>query len=53
MTIVDRFICRREGHQPSGIITGTAAAYVTSYIVACKRCGKLVEFKPDGTENNT
>lgn len=49
-SLVDRFICRREGHKPSAAIGGTAAAYVTSFISPCVRCGKLAEFLPDGTE---
>jgi hypothetical protein len=43
VTIVDRFICRREGHKPSVVIRESSGLYWTSYITTCLRCGKAYE----------
>lgn len=42
MTLVDRFICRREGHKPSVTLTRTSGLTITSYISTCLRCGKPI-----------
>jgi hypothetical protein len=43
--LVDRFICRREGHVPMGTISVAPGLekYITSYITTCRRCGKQYE----------
>ena len=46
MTLVDRFICRREGHVPMLRVT-SANPPLTYYISPCARCGKLIEVRPD------
>lgn len=39
---VDRFICRREGHDPVWRITAHNTG-MTSYFTTCNRCGKWFE----------
>ena len=41
MSLVDRFICRREGHKPAATLTNTSGVTITSYITNCQRCGKV------------
>lgn len=41
-SLVDRFICRREGHKPtSTIIAGQQ--FIGCYVTTCIRCGKAYE----------
>lgn len=46
MTLVDRFVCRREGHVPAVKLTATSWFKPDSYITSCVRCGKAFEVKP-------
>ena len=48
MSLVDRFICRREGHKPS-VVIDTGKEFVTSFVAPCLRCGKQIEWKSSGT----
>ena len=51
VTLVDRFICRREGHKPAAVITlHTGITLPSTYITSCRRCGKVYEARvlPDG-----
>jgi transcription elongation factor Elf1 len=41
MTLVDRFICRRLGHQPMFTVTMTTVS--GTYLTICQRCGKWIE----------
>jgi hypothetical protein len=43
--MVDRFICRREGHKPSTMITFDPLSTLTptSYFTTCLRCGEWFE----------
>lgn len=43
MSLVDRFICRREGHVPSLEVKGTSGITVTSWVTYCLRCGQVFE----------
>ena len=43
MSLVDRFVCRREGHKPTVTITHTTGVTVEKYASTCRRCGKVVE----------
>lgn len=45
MTLVDRFICRREGHVPTVQLQPTTALVIKKYVTTCRRCRKLVEFE--------
>ncbi len=47
VSLVDRFICRREGHQPSVRITRQSGVNVISSYCTCLRCGKWLEVKGD------
>ena len=51
MTLVDRFICRREGHLPCTTLTKTSGITVYSYITSCQRCGKVFEQAVDTDED--
>lgn len=42
--LVDRFVCRREGHIPSLTITSVGGTSITGFVCTCVRCGRLVEF---------
>jgi hypothetical protein len=52
MSMIDRFICRREGHDPTVRVTNLAPSWaysvVTSYITTCRRCGKAIEVQATG-----
>lgn len=52
MKLLDRFICRREGHIPSMRFTSGQRTRL-SWITTCQRCGKAVELGPDGTETRS
>lgn len=43
--LVDRFVCRREGHKPCVTIGKVSGVTIESYYTTCLRCGKLVEVK--------
>lgn len=43
MSLVDRFICRREGHIPAVQLAGWSGLQPQSYITRCRRCGKVYE----------
>lgn len=45
-SLLDRFVCRREGHRPT-VYNLKAAGMVTpkTYLTTCKRCGKTYEEK--------
>lgn len=43
MTLLDRFVCRREGHKPALKLRATSGLTVRSYFATCIRCGKVVE----------
>lgn len=45
-----RFVCRREGCEPIAQVTGTGLSFMASYIVPCRRCGRLMEVKCQETE---
>lgn len=47
--VVDRFVCRREGHIPSMRIT-SGSEFLTTYSCLCSRCGRYVEFDVGGKE---
>lgn len=47
MSVVDRFICRREGHKPTVQLIGNSGLNVKSYITSCQRCGKHFELVPE------
>jgi len=51
MSLVDRFICRREGHIPSFTVTKVSGVTVTSYVTSCLRCGKLYEVEQAATND--
>jgi hypothetical protein len=39
MSMIDRFICRREGHKPS--VTITHVSDIThQFLTTCQRCGR-------------
>jgi len=48
--VIDRFICRREGHKPSVTITKITGlvegAERLPYFTTCQRCGKWYEVQP-------
>jgi hypothetical protein len=44
--LIDRCVCRREGHQPAMTITSTTGLTITSYITTCRRCGKIYATTP-------
>jgi hypothetical protein len=52
VTVIDRFICRREGHEPAVRLTNIAPSWahsvVVSYVTTCRRCGKPVEVQATG-----
>lgn len=45
VTLIDRFICLREGHKPMVTVTYTPGYVIAipSYITTCQRCGKAFE----------
>ena len=46
MSLIDRFICRREGHKPTVTITkvtGVIDERPFKYFTTCRRCGKWYE----------
>ena len=51
MNLVDRFICRREGHVPSVVLTQTSGITIRSYTTSCLRCGKLYEVEQAATND--
>lgn len=44
-TVVDWFVCRREGHRPAVTITKVSGIRITSYVTTCLRCGKHIEIE--------
>ena len=51
MSLVDSFICRREGHIPSVTLTNTKGITVTSYLTSCLRCRKWYVVKQAATND--
>jgi hypothetical protein len=48
LSIVDRFVCRREGHIPAlEFKQPPQGITVTSYVTSCRRCGKVYEIVPE------
>lgn len=45
-SLVDRFICRREGHKPN--VTLPRVPGVTGYRTTCRRCGQRIDVAKDG-----
>jgi len=42
--LVDRFICRREGHIPTFTITSASGVFEVGFVCPCRRCGKVLGF---------
>lgn len=41
--LLDRFVCRREGHVPTVTLTRITGVAVGSYFTTCRRCGRVFE----------
>jgi transcription elongation factor Elf1 len=41
--LLDRFVCRRVGHDPVFVVRCSIPSVFKTYLTTCKRCGQVYE----------